>query len=228
MKKRVLALVVIATVALGMSACGKTTPVTSTSEGTVTESGDQSSDSKKQVADASDMTEVEDVVNENLTEITADKLNDGTYDIDVDSSSSMFNITECKLTVENGQMRAVMTMGGTGYLYVFMGTGEEAAGADEAAYISFEEKDGIHSFTVPVEALDKGIAVAAFSKKKEMWYDRTLVFKSSKLDQSAFKEGVFVNADTLSLKDGVTYNVEVALTGGSGRASVTSPCEIEV
>ena len=36
----------------------------------------------------------------------------------------MFKITSCTLTVKDGAMTAKMTMGGTGYLYVYMGTGE--------------------------------------------------------------------------------------------------------
>ena len=32
-------------------------------------------------------------------------------------------------------------------------------------------------FEIPVEALDKGIECAAYSKKKETWYDRTLVVR---------------------------------------------------
>ena len=39
----------------------------------------------------------------------------------------MFNIEACQLTVADGKMTAAMTMGGTGYLSVFPGTGEEAA-----------------------------------------------------------------------------------------------------
>jgi hypothetical protein len=63
-----------------------------------------------------------------------------------------------------------------------MGTGIEAAAANDADYISFEEqKDGTHAFTVPVEALDKEISCAAFSKRKEKWYDRTLVFRADSL-----------------------------------------------
>ncbi len=36
----------------------------------------------------------------------------------------MFDITACELTVEGGKMTATMHMGGKGYLYVYMGTGE--------------------------------------------------------------------------------------------------------
>lgn len=120
------------------------------------------------VASASDMTEVEEVVEEGMTPISGDKVKDGTYSVAVKSSSKMFDITACELTVEGGKMTATMHMGGKGYLYVYMGTGEQAAAADEADYIPFtEEADGTHSFTVPVDALDEGIDCAAFSKKKE-------------------------------------------------------------
>jgi hypothetical protein len=91
--------------------------------------GCNSKKDEKKVADASDMTEVENVVSEDMSPVFAKELKNGTYDITVDSSSSMFRIESCELTVEDGFMNATMTMGGTGYLYVFMGTGEEAAAA---------------------------------------------------------------------------------------------------
>jgi hypothetical protein len=140
----------------------------------------------------------------------------------------MFQITNCELTVENGTMSAVMTMGGTGYLYVYPGTGEEAILAEDEAYIPFVETEtGEHTFIIPVEALDQGIACAAFSKKKEMWYDRTLVFRADSLPQEAYAQGTIVSAEQLGLEDG-SYTVEVSLSGGSGKASVASPAEIKV
>lgn len=108
------------------------------------------------------------------------------------------------------------------------GTGEEAAAASEDQYISFEENDaGKHVFTIPVEYLDKGVDCAAFSKNKEMWYDRTLVFQSVSLPQQAWKESPLKTVADLSLADG-TYQVAVTLEGGSGRASVTSPTKLVI
>ncbi len=183
-------------------------------------------DEKQAVADQSDMAAPQEI--DEGTPIYADVLNDGTYDITVESSSSMFNIESCQLTVADGKMTAAMTMGGTGYLYVFPGTGEEAAAASEDQYISFEENDaGQHVFTIPVEYLDKGVNCAAFSKKKEMWYDRTLVFQSASLPQEAWKESPMKSVADLSLSDG-TYQVAVTLEGGSGRASVTSPTKLVI
>ena len=181
-----------------------------------------------QVADASQMAPVEDVVEDGMVPISGDCLQDGVYTVTVDSSSSMFKITQCELTVENGQMNAVMHMGGTGYLRVFLGSAEQAAAADEDACIAFEEQaDGTHTFTIPVEALDMGIACAAYSKNKELWYDRTLVFRADSLPRDAFASDVFVTAESLGLADG-NYTVEVRLEGGSGKASVESPAKLRV
>lgn len=180
------------------------------------------------VASADEMAGVKDVVEEGMTPIDGSQVKDGVYDITVDSSSSMFQIVSCELTVENGSMTAQMTMGGTGYLYVYMGTGEQAANADESEYIPFvEDAAGAHTYTVPVEALDAGVPCAAFSKNKEKWYDRTLVFRADSLPTDAFAEGVVTTAEDLSLADGA-YQVDVTLEGGSGRASVESPARMTV
>ncbi len=99
----------------------------------------------------------------------------------------MFKIISCALTVKEGAMTARMTMGGTGYLYVYMGTGEEASKVPESDLISFEENsDGTHSFTVPVKTLNEVLPCTAFSKKKEKWYDRELVFEASGIRQMRF------------------------------------------
>ena len=179
-----------------------------------------------QVASAEEMAAPEQVGEEGMEPINGEQVNDGVYDITVDSSSRMFHITSCELTVQDGKMSAVMTMSGTGYLYVFMGTGEQAVQADESEYIGFEQTDsGEHTFTVPVEALDKEISCTAFSKNKKKWYDRTLVFRADSLPTDALSEAVRTTPESLQLQDG-TYTVEVTLTGGSGRATVSSPAEL--
>lgn len=161
-----------------------------------------------------------------MTPIYAEDIVDGTYNIKVDSSSSMFNIVDCTLVVENGTMTATMTMGGTGYLYVFMGTGEEAAGAEDSSFIPFEEiETGEHTFTVPVDALNKKIPVAAYSKRKEQWYDRDLVFRADSLPGEAYSEETFVKAEDVFAENG-TYLVDVTLQGGSGKASISSPANV--
>ncbi|MBQ1805806.1 MAG: hypothetical protein II010_07860 [Oscillospiraceae bacterium] len=173
------------------------------------------------VADASQMTTVEDVVDESKTPVRASELTDGVYEIAVDCSSSMFRIERCELTVGGDAMIAKLFMSSDSYGYLYPGTAEQAAAADEADYLL---PDG-QTFVLPVEALDQGVACAAWSRNKELWYDRTLVFRADSLPLEAFAS--LTTAETLALADG-DYTVEVTLAGGSGRASVESPAELTV
>lgn len=153
-----------------------------------------------------------------LTPLTANDLEEGDYKVQVASSSSMFRITDATLHVKGGEMTCDLTMSGTGYGKLFMGTGEAAAKADEKDCIPYRDNDeGTHSFTVPVEALDAEVPCAAWSIKKQAWYDRTLVFMADTLQE----------APAAQLADG-TYSAQVALEGGTGRASVESPCTLTV
>lgn len=188
----------------------------------------ESAEASDKVAGAGETVEAEDIVDENAVPVTAADLKDGVYEVEPASSSSMFNIESAELHVENGSMYAVMTMGGTGYLYIYPGTAEEAAAAPESDYIAHEETaEGKHTFTIPVESLNTGIDCAAYSKRKEKWYNRTIVFRADQIPADAFSESFFTTAETLGLEDG-TYLAGVVLAGGSGKASVTSPCEFTV
>ena len=213
-----------------LAGCGQTADTSDATAASSSESVSETAaesvlESSNAVADGAETIPDSLVIPEDMTPVYADSLNDGEYSITVDSSSSMFTVTDCTLTVADGKMTARMTMGGTGYLYVFMGKGENAT---EDGYIPFEENpDGTHSFTVPVQGLDMGIDCAAFSRKKEKWYDRTLLFRADSLPAEAFAEGTFNTAESLGLADGV-YTAEVTLNGGSGRASVMSPAKITV
>ncbi|MCR5730648.1 MAG: hypothetical protein K6G20_09880 [Ruminococcus sp.] len=164
---------------------------------------------------------------EGMTAVAADELNDGTYDITVDSTSSMFKITSCELTVENGTMTAKMTMSGKGYDSMFMGTTEEAEKATENEQIPAVIENGVSCFTVPVEALDKEIICTSKSAKKQEWYDRKLVFRADSLPASAFKDSASHGIESIDIEDG-EYKIDVTLEGGSGKASVQSPAALKV
>ena len=180
------------------------------------------------VADASQMTTVEDVVEEGMTPLYASSLLEGVYPVTVDCSSSMFRIADCLLTVQGGAISARLTMGGKSYGWVYPGTAQEAAAADHADHIPAQfDENGATVFEIPVQGLDMGIPCAAFSLNKELWYDRTLVFRSDSLPLSAFADGVLMTPASLQLADGV-YSVEVSLTGGSGKARVESPAHLTV
>lgn len=238
MKNRNIALLLAAGMLLGLlSGCGGETASASAaaakSEATaeaMASAGETGNAAPKadQVASAGEMTTVEEVVEAGMTPVYASELKDGTYEVEMKSSSSMFKVDRCELQVENGQMQAVLYMSSQSYLYLYAGTAEEAAAAGEDAYIPrVEAEDGVDSFTLPVEALDTGVACAAFSRKKEKWYDRTLLFRADSLPADAFLEARGTSAADFLLDDG-EYTVDVTLSGGSGRASVESPAALTV
>ncbi len=169
------------------------------------------------VADVSQMTTVESVGSEGMTPVSASALVDGVYNINVDSSSSMFKITDCELTVGGDAMTVKLIMSSDSYGYLYLGTAEEAAAADAADYIAPAVENGVGTFVFPLAALDQQIDCAAWSRSKELWYDRTLVFRSDSLPLAAFE--TLTTAESLGLADG-PYVCDVTLAGGSGKASV--------
>ncbi len=106
-------------------------------------------------------------------------LADGTYTIDVESDSSMFRVVACELTVKDGRMTAKLTLSGTGYDQMYVGTKSEAANAKEGFVDYEEDADGKYTFTIPVAALDEELSYAAHGTKSGNWFDRTLTFDAA-------------------------------------------------
>ncbi len=148
-------------------------------------------------------------------------LPDGTYRAQVESDSPMFRVADCALTVSGGTMSAVMTMGGTGYLYVYPGTAADAANAPESDYIPFvETPDGLHTFTLPVAALNAGVPCAAYSRNRAEWYDRTLTFRVAEPPASV-QTDVLPDSDAAALA-GNKYAEHFTIDyDAAGRALVT-------
>ncbi len=205
------------------------------------------------VAGAADMTTVDQVGVEGMEPISAGDVKDGTYEVTVESSSSMFKITKAVLTVADGIMTADLTLSGTSYLVLYPGAGTEAAADTEDHYIGYtEDADGAYTYTVPIPALDQPFPCAAFSKNKEQWYDRTLLVRADSLPDGAVlvelpdyealekaardarieaMKGESTGTEPVSashdLSDG-DFTVDVSMEGGTGRASVTSPASMQV
>lgn len=139
-----------------------------------------------QVALEDEKAGVQEVGVEGMKPVYGKDILDGVYEVTVETSSSMFPVEKAVLTVKDGTMTAMLIMGGQGYLKVFPGTGAEAASSDISEYIDFQvDENGKHTFTIPVEALDEPVACAAFSKNKEKWYDRSLLFEAQSLPEDA-------------------------------------------
>jgi hypothetical protein len=118
--------------------------------------------------------------------ITGDQLTDGEYTITVNTGAKMFKITGAKLTVKDGEITATVTMSGKSYTWFFMGSTDELVKADDSAFIPYKESaDGSYTFEIPVEALDQAIVCASYSKNKDQWYPRAILFRADSLPEGA-------------------------------------------
>lgn len=190
-----------------------------------------------QVASSSEMIAPSKVGNENMIEVFAEDVLPGEYSVSVESSSSMFRITGATLYVSQGEngtsMKARITLGGKSYTKLFLGTAQEASDSNGAGEIlRYVQSDGADqndvpvAFEFPVSSLNVPIKCAAFSKNKKKWYDRDILFDAGSLPS----DSLFVSAQKqqkITLKNG-TYRMNVKLSGGSGRAGITSPAYIVV
>lgn len=118
--------------------------------------------------------------------IVSEKLFNGTYKVKTETNSTMFKIAPDAdgnkwsiLKISADGMQATITLTGTGYDYLYMGTAEQAANASKSSYIKYFVSNNMYSYTIPVSALDKELPLAAHSINKNQWYDRTIIFYSS-------------------------------------------------
>ena len=140
------------------------------------------------VADESDMGAVREVEMYGMLPIYGKDVVDGVYEIEVDSSSNFFHADRCILTVKNEKMTAKMIMASHSYELLFLGTGKDAAAAPFSDYIKpGEDKDGNYTWEIPVEALDRGMDCASYSKNRHKWYDRRILFNAGSLPSEALR-----------------------------------------
>ena len=206
-------------------------------------------DAAKRLADARDAMKGMAVGHYGMIPITG--VPDGAYPVKVESSSAFFKITDATLTVENGAMTLDFLIGSESYLRVCRAF---AADAESAEWIEGEVVENGTRFTVPVPALNEPFELAAFSKARQIWYDRWLLVDASSLPggtlpyalpdyglidramsayiasgapEEAAPEVQPVKPVQVNRPDG-EYAIEVNLSGGSGRASVSSPTVLVV
>ena len=141
----------------------------------------------RDIAAKADMNSRKSVEKEGASPITADKLNDGTYDITVATGNSMFRISNAKLTVKDGKMTATFNTSKS-YTWLFMGKTDDIAAADENAFLKGAiGVDGVPGYTVDVEALNQALDCSSYSKNKDQWYPNVLMFDADSLPAGALK-----------------------------------------
>lgn len=170
-----------------------------------------------------------------MTPIPGSLVADGDYPVEVQSTSPFFKIRSATLHVKGGEMSAEVFIGSDSYDFVRVENeipGEAAAGGTV--------------FRIPVPALNMPFDCAAHSVRRDQWYDRRLLVDAASLPEGALSfelpdyaalekallddentpatatEPATVEPMAVNLPDG-EYAIEVTLSGGSGRADVSSP-----
>ena len=104
---------------------------------------------------------------------------DGTYQIEVETDSSMFRSERCTLVVKDGTYTATLVLPGEGFSKLYFGSAQDAASAPaDEVYEYTEGEDGKYTFELPVSALDEPLKIAAYGQRRDKWYDHTITFVS--------------------------------------------------
>lgn len=133
-----------------------------------------------------DPTAAERLLKYGMLPIYGSDIKDGTYAADVNSSSPMFSVTKAELHVKNGKITANITVSGTDYSKLYMGSGKKAAKADLSDLILCETENGSdRAYTIPVKALNCILPCASYSDSQKQWYDRSILVDASSLSSDA-------------------------------------------
>ena len=180
---------------------------------------------------------------------SADKestLEDGVYTAEFATDRSMFHVNEAndkkgELTVKDGKMTIHVSLVSKKIVNLFAGTAEDAQkdGAEiiEPTTDTVKYSDGyteeVYGFDIQVPAIDEEFDVAIRGEKGK-WYDHKVSIKNPVKDDAATekaddsdKKSDGKKLEDLKLEDG-TYETEVTLTGGTGKATVESPAKVEI
>lgn len=124
-----------------------------------------------------------------------EKLADGTYQIKADTDNRMFYLVpkddptayRATLVKKNGKLKVTITLSGTGYDYLYLGTVTKAEKADKTTWTKYKESKGYYSYTFEIPALDKELTISAHSEKYDKWYEHKIIFYSG--NAKKVKEG---------------------------------------
>ena len=175
------------------------------------------------------------------TEKTSDPgIADGTYVATFTTDSPMFHVNEANddkgiLTVEDGKMTIHVSLQSKKIVNLYPGLAEDAEkdGAellepttDKVTYSDGYE-DEVYGFDIPVPALDEEFDLALIGTKGT-WYDHKVIVSDPVEGddiQAVISGGAAGGSSASELEDG-EHSIEVALDGGTGKASVDSPAVI--
>ena len=170
-------------------------------------------------------------------EVKQAPIEDGTYLASFDTDGSMFHVNEAWdgkgiLTVKDGEMTIHIVMPSKNTVNLFYGLAEDAKkdGAvlidptnEEVTYDDGTSEE-VYAFDVPVPVLNEEYDLALIGKK-QVWYDHKVKVSNPEPYDGETESAKADDAKADANDEGLT--AEVTLTGGSGKATVTSPAKIK-
>lgn len=112
-------------------------------------------------------------------------LTDGSYHVNAEAGGKMFRVTDCVMTVKNGQMTAAVTLSGQGYNRIYLGDEKNAPGDEKNWIFPDSLLAEQYTFQIPVEKLDEVMTIAVHTTKSNKWVTRTLTFHSEGMTKIA-------------------------------------------
>lgn len=116
-------------------------------------------------------------------------LKNGIWRVHSDTDNRMFYIVQDEngnkmsgLIVDGDSLTATITLTGTGYDYLYMGTVEEAEKANRSDWVPYKEVNGYYTYTLKLSALNKKLNIASHSQRLDQWYQHTIIFYSKKAE----------------------------------------------
>ncbi len=176
------------------------------------------------------------------TDKTADTgIADGTYVATFTTDNSMFHVNEANqdkgiLTVKDGKMTIHVSLQSKKIVNLYPGLAEDAKkeGAelleptnDKVVYSDGYE-DEVYGFDIPVPALGEEFDVALIGTHGN-WYDHKVIVSDPVEGddiQAVISGSASGKSSTASDLDDGEHTIDVALEGGTGRASIESPAAI--
>lgn len=139
----------------------------------------------------------------------------------VTTNTRMFKVVGATLySDKDGKMVGTITLSGTSYDKLFLGTIAEAEAAGDDGMITYHNNNGLYEYgPFAVSALDKVITISSHSTDSNKWYERQITFNSSKLLAAATDP---VDNST-ALPDGTYTPENFTATGGTGKVTITCP-----
>ena len=175
-------------------------------------------------------------------------LENGTYIVDFTTDSNMFHVSDAYnnqglLTVQDGEMTIHVSLQSKKIVNLYAGLAEDAAkdGAvlieptvDTVTYADGYTQD-VYGFDIPVPALDEEFDVALIGRHGN-WYDHKVVVSNpvpgtevplAGAETSEGGDAASAEPVPADLPD-EEYSVNIAMEGGTGKASITSPAKYVV